>query len=139
MSQQIARHDAPAHTHQTLCCSVDRTECQIRRQNLEDNLWLEPDVGWFGRIRLNVVTLSGSELERMKLVVEIDEHLFRESGTDLASRLEVLRVGIVTREQEGAINVRPFPLAVIGTNHDEIARVTNTGEVVFLELERNNM
>lgn len=62
------------------------------------------------------------------------ERLVAEPGADLADRLVLLGVCVVTREQERAVDVRALALAVVGAYDDEVERVADAREVVFLEL-----
>ena len=62
------------------------------------------------------------------------ERLLGEPGADLADRLVLLPVGVVAREQERPVDVRPLALAVVAPDDDEVERVADAGEVVFLEL-----
>ena len=62
------------------------------------------------------------------------QRLLAEPGADLTYRLVLLRVGVVAREQERAVDVRALALAVVRPDDDEVERVADPGEVVFLEL-----
>ena len=62
------------------------------------------------------------------------QRLLAEPGADLAYRLILLCVRVVAREQERAVDVRALALAVVRADDDEVERVADAGEVVFLEL-----
>lgn len=62
------------------------------------------------------------------------QHLLTESGTDLADGLILFGVGVKTSEQERSIDVRALAFAVVPTNDNEVERITNTSEVVLLQL-----
>lgn len=57
-----------------------------------------------------------------------------ESGADFADRLVLLRIRVVAREQERAVDVRTLALAVVRADDDEVERVANAREVILLEL-----
>lgn len=143
-SSTYAHHQAPVSprfsndsckegkAYQTLRGRVDRTETEVRREHLPDDLGLEPDVG-LRAADLDVPARRGhlEWLERRGVRLE---RLVAEPGADLADRLVLLRVGVVTREQERAVDVRALALAVVGAYDDEVERVADAREVVFLEL-----
>lgn len=60
------------------------------------------------------------------------QRLLAEPGADLAYRLVLLGVGVVAREQERAVDVRPLALAVVRADDDEVERIADAREVVFL-------
>jgi hypothetical protein len=62
------------------------------------------------------------------------QHLLAEPGTDLADRLILFGIGIEAGQEESSVNVRALPFAVVSANDDEVQRITNASEVVFLEL-----
>lgn len=67
------------------------------------------------------------------------QHLFTEACADLAYGLVFLRVGIVTSQEEGAVDICTLSLAVISSDHDEVERVTHTSQVILLELDISSL
>ena len=62
------------------------------------------------------------------------KRLLAETCPNLAYRLILLCVRVVAREQERAVDVRALALTVVRADDDEVERVADAGEVVFLEL-----
>lgn len=70
----------------------------------------------------------------MKSVPMLFQLFLRESGTELADRLVRRRLRIVAGKMEGSVDVRAFSSTVITSDYDEIERVSDSLEVIFLEL-----
>lgn len=64
------------------------------------------------------------------------QDLFTEPGPDFADRLKFFRVTVIACEEECAVYVGPFPFAVVSTDDNEIQRVADAGQIVFLQLLR---
>lgn len=71
---------------------------------------------------------------RLERVVVLLERLVGEAGSDLADELVRAAFGVVTREVERSVDVGTLPLAVVATDDDEVERVADSLQVVFLEL-----
>lgn len=59
---------------------------------------------------------------------------FAKSSTKLADSLELFRVSVVAGKEKSSINICPFAFAIVTANDDEVQRIPNPSEVVFLEL-----
>lgn len=62
------------------------------------------------------------------------EHLIRESRTEFADALELLRVRVVGGEQIGAVHSRALPQPLPPADDDEVERVGDAVHVVLLHL-----
>ena len=119
------------------CGSVPGAERQIGRLDLPDEAGLEPDVRLIlvaGRVGVEGFRSVDDVLGLAELGVELFEDGVRETGAYVADGLKGLGGGVVAGEKEGAVDGRTFASAVVGTKDDQIEGVTNTGEIVFLDL-----
>lgn len=64
------------------------------------------------------------------------EDFFAEPSANFANGLKFLRVAVIAREQESAIDIRPLAFAIVTPDHHQIQRVANARKIVFLELQR---
>ena len=129
-----ARH-RPRRAHQGPRGAVDGALTQIGGEDLPDVFRLEEDVR-LGGAEVEVALLGA--LERMQRGVVRLEHLLREAGADLADGLVRLRVGVVAREEEGAVDGGALAAAVVAADDDEVERIADAGEVVLLDLQRSD-
>lgn len=116
--------------YQAVCSSVDWTQTQVGRQDLPDDLGLEPDIR-LGAADFDIAS-DHLELEWFEELVKLREDLFREPSADLAYRLEMLRVRVVACQQERAVDGRPLAFTVICANNDQVKRVSDTRQIVLL-------
>ena len=120
-------------TYQSLSRGVNRAQTQVRRKDLPYDLGLKPNV----RLRapnLDVPAWS-LHLQRLERLIMRLKRLVAEAGADLTNGLILLRVGVVTSEQERAVDVCTLALAIVSADDHEIERVAYTRKVVLLELQ----
>jgi len=125
----------PRRAHQGPRGAVDGALTQIGGEDLPDVFRLEEDVR-LGGAEVEVALLGA--LERMQRGVVRLEHLLGEAGADLADGLVRLRVRVVAREEEGAVDGRALAATVVAADDDEVERIADAGEVVLLDLQRSD-
>ena len=122
-------------THQTLSRGVYWTQAQISCKHLPYNFRFEPD------IRLcttNFNVTSGLiHLQRLQCLVVSLKCLITKPCANLAYRLILLGVRIITRKQERPIDIRPLAFAIVGAYDGKVKRITNASQVILLKLHEN--
>lgn len=63
------------------------------------------------------------------------KNLLRETGADIANSFIGFRIGIVAGQEKRTINGCTLAFAIVRTQNNKIQRVTNTREVILLDLE----
>ena len=116
--------------YQSLRCRIDRAQAEVRREHLPNHLWLEPHIRLCSA-HLDV-TACNFHFERLQHCKVGRERFLTEPSANLADRLKFLRVRVVAGEEERAVYVRPFALAVVPTYDDEVKRVSDASQVVLL-------
>ena len=62
------------------------------------------------------------------------QHLLTETRADLTDGLISFGFCVVTRQEEGAVDICAFTLPVVSSNDNEIQRVTNPSEIILFHL-----
>lgn len=114
---------------------VPRAERQVRRLDLPDILGLEPDVGLVlpaGAVRVKRLGPVDDDLGERG--VQLLEHGLAEPRANVAHCLVRVRARVVAGQQERAVDGCALALAVVRAEDDQVERVADAREVVFLDL-----
>src|SRR2546429_4089204 len=111
---------------------VDRTDRQLRSADLEDDFRIEPHI----RFQFGVHAGGPSILSRpLQFLREFPQGLVVETGPELASRTEHVRLFVVSGHQQGSIASGSLPTTGESADHDEVNCVAQRGAVFLLELD----
>lgn len=66
--------------------------------------------------------------------MELFETRFGKASADVADGLVLFSIGVIGGEKEGAVDRGSFTTTVVCTKNNKVEGVTNSSEIVFLDL-----